>query len=332
MFIATANQLDTIPGPLRDRLEIIEVPGYTRAEKKQIALKHLVTKQLAEHGVTAEQAGLSDEALGVIIEGYTREAGVRDLERQLATVCRAIAVEIAGGETLHPLNRERVEEILGPPRYEATMTERDSEPGVATGLAWTPTGGEVLFVEATKMPGHGKLVLTGQLGDVMKESAQAAVSYTRSHAAELGVDPSVFESSDIHIHLPAGAVPKDGPSAGVTLVTTVVSLLTGRRVHSDLAMTGEVTLRGRVLPVGGIKEKVLAAHRAGVKTVVLPERNRKDVLDIPEEVRAELDIRFAANVNDVLGPALEPATGVTPPLGLMPPPAPLAQAPASAAA
>jgi ATP-dependent Lon protease len=335
MFIATANQLDTIPPALRDRLEIIEVPGYTRAEKKQIALKHLVTKQLAEHGVTAEQAGLSDEALGVIIEGYTREAGVRDLERQLATVSRAIAVDIAaGGSAPRPLDRTRVEEILGPPRFEATMTERDPEPGVATGLAWTPSGGEVLFVEATRMPGHGKLVLTGQLGDVMKESAQAAVSYTRSHATELGVDPAVFENSDIHIHLPAGGVPKDGPSAGVTLVTTVVSLLTGRRVHSDLAMTGEVTLRGRVLPVGGIKEKVLAAHRAGVKTVVLPERNRKDVLDIPEDVRAELDIRFAGTVADVLGPALEPLAILAPALGIVPaivPPS-ILPAPASAAA
>jgi ATP-dependent Lon protease len=319
MFIATANQLDTIPPALRDRLEIIEVPGYTRAEKKQIALRHLVTKQLGEHGVTAEQAGLSDDALGAIIEGYTREAGVRDLERQLATVSRAIAVDIAAGtDAPRKLDRARVEEILGPPRFEATLTERDAEPGVATGLAWTPTGGEVLFVEATKMPGHGKLVLTGQLGDVMKESAQAAVSYTRSHALELGVDPAVFENSDIHIHLPAGGVPKDGPSAGVTLVTTVVSLLTGRRVHSDLAMTGEVTLRGRVLPVGGIKEKVLAAHRAGVKTVVLPERNRKDVLDIPEEVRAELDIRFAGTVADVLGPALEPSALLTPALGIVP--------------
>jgi len=334
MFIATANQLDTIPPALRDRLEVIEVPGYTRTEKKEIARRHLVPKQLGEHGVTAEQAGLSDEALTALIEGYTREAGVRDLERQLATVCRSIAVDIAAGETPRPLDRKRVHEVLGPPRFEATLTERDSEPGVATGLAWTPSGGEVLFVEATRMPGHGKLVLTGQLGDVMKESAQAAVSYTRSHAAELGLDPSIFENSDIHIHVPAGGVPKDGPSAGVTLVTTVVSLLTGRRVHPDLAMTGEVTLRGRVLPVGGIKEKVLAAHRAGVKTVVLPERNRKDVLDIPEEVRNELDIRFAGNVADVLGPALEAAVFVRPlPVQLV---APLLSAtpatPASAAA
>ncbi len=320
MFIATANQLDTIPPALRDRLEIIEVPGYTRNEKLQIAKRFLVPKQLGEHGVSAEQVGLHDEALRAVIEGYTREAGVRELERQLATVCRAVAVDVVDGTAPPVLDNARVEAILGPPRYEHTLKESADQAGVATGLAWTPTGGEVLFVEASYMPGKGRLVLTGQLGDVMKESAQAAVSYTRAHAEELGVDPGVFERSDIHIHVPAGGVPKDGPSAGVTLLTTVVSLLTGRKVHSDVAMTGEVTLRGRVLPVGGIKEKVLAAHRAGVKVVVLPERNRKDVLDIPEEVRAELDIRFALTIDDVLGPALEARTpAVLTPFLVVPP-------------
>jgi ATP-dependent Lon protease len=306
MFIATANQLDTIPAPLRDRMEIIELPGYTRQEKLAIARTHLVPRQRDEHGLAPGQGEITDAALAAVVDGYTREAGVRELERQIGALCRAIAVDVAAGESPAAVDPAKVEDVLGPPRFQPAMAERADVPGVTTGLAWTPAGGEVLFVEATRMPGKGQLVLTGQLGEVMKESAQAAVSYARSHAGELGLDPSVFERSDMHIHVPAGGVPKDGPSAGVALLTTVVSLLTGRKVKPDVAMTGEVTLRGRVLPVGGIKEKVLAAHRAGVHTVFLPERNRKDATDIPEEVRRELDIRFVGSVDQVLGEALEP--------------------------
>jgi ATP-dependent Lon protease len=311
MFIATANQLDTIPAPLRDRMEIIELPGYTQKEKVAIARDHLVPRQLAEHGLAGRGTLFDDATLLTIVEGYTREAGVRELERQIGSVCRSLAVDLAAGDAPVELDARRVATILGPPRFLPVMSERNDVPGVTTGLAWTPTGGEVLFVEATQMPGHGKLVLTGQLGDVMKESAQAAVSWTRSHTRELGLDPSFFDRADVHIHVPAGAVPKDGPSAGVALATTVVSLLTGRKVRADVAMTGELTLRGRVLPVGGIKEKVLAAHRAGVHTVFLPERNRKDTADIPADVRDDLDLRFVGTVEEVLSGALEPAAAPT---------------------
>jgi ATP-dependent Lon protease len=309
MFIATANQGDTIPGPLKDRMEIIEIPGYTRREKLAIAKRHLVPKQLGEHGLSAEQFELSDEALELVIDGYTREAGVRALERQIAALARAVVVAIAEGkETRRTIATEdEVVKVLGQPRFRGEVAERTEDPGVATGLAWTPVGGEILFVEATKMPGKGKLTLTGQLGDVMKESAQAAVSYARANAERFGISPDAFENSDIHLHVPAGAMPKDGPSAGVTLLTAVVSMLTGIRVRHDVAMTGEITLRGRVLPIGGVKEKVLAAHRAGIKRVLLPERNKADLEDVPAEVKSELEFVFVSKMDEVVAAALERA-------------------------
>jgi ATP-dependent Lon protease len=307
MFIATANQGDTIPGPLKDRMEIIEIPGYTRKEKLAIARRHLVPKQLAEHGLTSAQLEMSDEALLSVIDGYTREAGVRSLERQIAALARAVVVAIAESkEERRTIATEAdVVSVLGQPRFRGEVAERTEDPGVATGLAWTPTGGEILFVEATRMPGKGKLTLTGQLGDVMKESAQAAVSYARANAERLGISSDAFETSDIHVHVPAGAMPKDGPSAGVTLLTAVVSMLTGVRVRHDVAMTGEITLRGRVLPIGGVKEKVLAAHRAGIRRVLLPERNRADLDEVPAEVKTELDFDFISRMDEVLAAALE---------------------------
>ena len=288
IFIATANMLDPIPPALLDRMEILEIPGYTREENLQIAERHLVPKQVAEHGLTSEQIKIPSEALTTLIEQYTREAGVRNLEREVANVIRAIAVKIAENQPYDPvLTSDMVSEILGPQKYYSEAAERTEIPGVATGLAWTPTGGDILFIEASQMPGKGSLILTGQLGDVMKESARAAMSWVRTHAEELGITTD-FEKVDIHVHVPAGAVSKDGPSAGVAMTVALVSLLTGRRVRGDVAMTGEITLRGTVLPVGGIKEKVLAAHRAGIKRVLLPERNRKDIVDIPETVRQDL--------------------------------------------
>jgi len=306
MFVATANQLDPIPGPLRDRMEIIELSGYTFEEKLSISRVHLVPKQLKEHGLATDHLSIGDKALMTLITSYTREAGVRSLERRIADVCRAVAVEFASGKTeKQEVTPERVVEILGPERFYSEVAERTEVPGVATGLAWTAVGGDLLFIEATRMTGKGGLTLTGQLGDVMKESAQAALSYLRSNAERLGISPTFLEKTDIHLHFPAGSIPKDGPSAGVTILTALTSLLTGIRVRSDTAMTGEATLRGLVLPVGGIKEKVLAAHRAGIKRVILPERCRKDLQDVPEQARSELEFIFATRMDEVLNAAME---------------------------
>src|SRR5580658_5955899 len=307
MFIATANQVDTIPPPLRDRMEILEIPGYTRREKLAIARQHLINKQIEEHGITKEQLEITDAAVEIIIDSYTREAGVRTLERQIASVIRGVAVKIAEGD-LTPRKietEEQLREFLGAGRFTSDVAERTEEAGVATGLAWTSVGGEILFIEATRMYGTGKLQLTGQLGDVMKESAQAALSYVRTNSERFGIAKDFLEKSDIHIHIPAGGMPKDGPSAGVTMFTALVSMLTGTRVRHDVAMTGEITLRGRVLPIGGLKEKVLAAHRAGIKRVIVPERNKPDLDEVPAEVKSDLEFVFASKMEQVLDAALE---------------------------
>jgi ATP-dependent Lon protease len=307
MFVATANVADPIPAPLRDRMEILEIPGYTRREKLAIARQHLLPKQIEEHGITQEQLTITDEAVQAIIEGYTREAGVRTLERQIASVVRGVAVKIAEGDTTPRTIKDAdgVAEFLGAAKFTSEMAERTEEAGVATGLAWTSVGGEILFIEATRMYGSGKLQLTGQLGDVMKESAQAALSYVRANAEKLGIAKDFLDKSDIHIHIPAGAMPKDGPSAGVTMFTALVSLLTGIRVRHDVGMTGEISLRGRVLPIGGLKEKVLAAHRAGIKRIILPERNKADLEEIPAEVKSELEFVLASRMDQVLEAALD---------------------------
>ncbi len=306
MFIATANVGDTIPAPLKDRMEIIEIPGYTRREKLDIARVHLVPKQLEEHGIKPEQVTLEDAAIESIIDHYTREAGVRNMERQIASVIRGVAVKVAEGEQgpWAISDEDSLRPYLGAPRFSSEVAERTAETGVATGLAWTSVGGEILFIECTKMHGTGKLQLTGQLGDVMKESAQTAMSYVRTRAKGFGIAEDFLEKSDIHIHIPAGAMPKDGPSAGVTMMTAIVSLLTGIHVRHDVAMTGEITLRGRVLPVGGVKEKVLAAHRAGIKRVILPERNTADLDEVPEEVRETLEFVPVSKMDAVLANAL----------------------------
>ncbi len=306
MFIATGNVGDTIPAALRDRMEIIEIPSYTRREKADIARVHLVPKQLEEHGIKPEQVTLQDGAIESIIDHYTREAGVRNLERQIASVIRGVAVKVAEGEQgpWDISDEESLRPYLGAPRFSSEVAERTAETGVATGLAWTSVGGEILFIECTRMHGTGKLQLTGQLGDVMKESAQTAMSYVRTHAKAFGIPEDFLETSDIHIHIPAGAMPKDGPSAGVTMMTAIVSLLTGIHVRHDVAMTGEITLRGRVLPVGGVKEKVLAAHRAGIKRVILPERNAADLDEVPEEVRETLEFVPVSKMDAVLANAL----------------------------
>jgi ATP-dependent Lon protease len=307
MFVATANVADPIPAPLRDRMEILEIPGYTRNEKLAIARRHLIPKQLEEHGISKEQLDITDPALDLVIDHYTREAGVRTLERQVASVIRGVAVKIAEGDTSPRKieSEEQVREFLGAQRYTSEVAERTEEAGVATGLAWTSVGGEILFIEATSMYGSGKLQLTGQLGDVMKESAQAALSYVRANAEKLGIAKDFLEKRDIHIHIPAGAMPKDGPSAGVTMFTALTSMLTGIRVRHDVAMTGEITLRGRVLPIGGLKEKVLAAHRAGIKRVIVPERNKADLDEVPAEVKSDLDFVFVQKMEQVLEGALE---------------------------
>ncbi len=306
LFIATANQLDTIPGPLRDRMEIIELTGYTEEEKVEIARRYLVRRQLEANGLKQEQAAIADEALHVIAREYTREAGCRNLERAIGAVLRNVAVRVAEGKaTSVRIEAGDVQEILGAPRFENEVAMRVSVPGVATGLAWTPVGGDILFIEATRIPGTGKLILTGQLGDVMKESAQAALSLLKSQAESLGVDSTRFEKSDIHVHIPAGAIPKDGPSAGVTLYTALVSLMTSKTVRNDVAMTGEISLRGLVLPVGGIKEKTVAAHRAGIRTVMLPARNRRDLDDIPESVRKDLQFVWLERVEDAVAHAID---------------------------
>jgi ATP-dependent Lon protease len=308
LFIATANQLDPIPWALRDRLEIIELPGYTRQEKKMIARKFLVPKQLDDHGLTNDRCEVTDEALFEIVDSYTREAGVRNLEREIGSVCRAVAVKVAEGQAKdhEVIDPKMVEEVLGPKKFVSEVAERVGEPGVATGLAWTAVGGDILFIEATQMPGKGKLTLTGQLGDVMKESVTAALSFVRGRAAALGLDPGNFlENKDLHVHVPAGAVPKDGPSAGVTMYTALVSLLTGVPVRPDVAMTGEITLRGNVLQIGGLKEKLLAAHRAGIRRVIIPDRNVKDLIDVPEEVKREMEILSVKRMDEVLALALK---------------------------
>ncbi|MGO8780624.1 MAG: endopeptidase La [Rhodomicrobium sp.] len=308
-FITTANLLETIPGPLRDRMEIITLAGYTEEEKLEIARRYLVQRQLEANGLTADQARIEDDALREIIHSYTREAGVRSLEREIGKVFRHVAVRIAETPTEQVVVKAAgLTEILGQPRFENEVAMRTAIPGVATGLAWTPVGGDILFIEATRAPGKGSLILTGQLGDVMRESAQASLSLVKNRAASLGIDPAVFEKSDIHIHVPAGATPKDGPSAGVAMFTALYSLLSGRTVRSDTAMTGEISLRGLVLPVGGIKEKVTAAARAGLKRVLLPARNRRDYDEIPEDTRKSLEFVWLENVDSVIAAAFEPET------------------------
>jgi len=307
VFITTANMLDTVPGPLRDRMEIISLAGYTADEKLEIAHRYLVRRQMEANGLKPGQVEITDEAIRDIIQNYTREAGVRSLERLIGQALRNAAVRIAEGSS-GPIRitREDLVAILGAPQFESESAMRTSVPGVATGLAWTPVGGDILFIEATRVPGSGKLILTGQLGEVMRESAQAALSIVKNRAAALGIDASRFERSDIHIHVPAGAIPKDGPSAGVAMFMALVSLLTERTVRSDTAMTGEISLRGLVLPVGGIKEKVVGAHRAGIKRIMLPARNRKDYDDIPETARREIEFIWLERVEEAVAAALEP--------------------------
>jgi ATP-dependent Lon protease len=304
MFITTANMLDTIPGPLRDRMEIIQLPGYTEEEKLEIARRYLVKRQLDANGLKSadpaiENVKLTDEALRAIIRGYTREAGVRNLEREIGAVFRSAAMRIAEGVAEKIVITEKdLHAILGPRRFENEVAERTAVPGVATGLAWTSVGGDILFIEASKVPGSGKLILTGQLGDVMKESATAALTLARNFLAD------AFDKTDIHIHVPAGATPKDGPSAGVAMFLALVSLLTGMPVRSDVAMTGEISLRGLVLPIGGVKEKTLAALRAGIRTVMLPRRNEKDLEDVPAEARQKLEFVFLERVEDAVRTAI----------------------------
>jgi ATP-dependent Lon protease len=307
MFITTANILDPIPPPLRDRMEVLDLPGYTEEEKLRIAKDFLLPKQIQAHGLTGENIRFQDEALRRIALEYTREAGVRNLEREIANICRGVARKVAeGAQGLTLVDAESVPSYLGPLKFFSEVAERTSEPGVATGLAWTPTGGDILFVEATRMKGRKGFSMTGQLGDVMKESAQAALSYVRARAKDLQIPENFFENSDLHIHVPAGAIPKDGPSAGVTMFTAITSLLTGRPVRSDVAMTGEITLRGLVLPVGGIKEKVLAARRAGIRTLILPQKNEKDLEEVPEQVKKDMKFHFVQRMDEVIQIALKP--------------------------
>jgi len=306
LFIGTANYMAPVPPALRDRMEVIELPGYTEREKLHIARKYLVPRQLAANGLTASQAKWDDDGIKTIIASYTREAGVRELERQISAVCRAVAALVAGGKARsRRINSRLISRVLGPAKYESELALRTSVPGVVTALAYTPAGGEIIFVEATAYPGKGRLTLTGQIGSVMKESAEAALSLMKSQAAALGISAEQLTSKDIHIHVPAGAVPKDGPSAGVAMFTALTSLLQGRSVRADVAMTGEITLRGLVLPIGGVKEKVLAAKRAGIKTVILPARNRKDLVDVPGDAARGLTFKFAKSVKDVLSAALD---------------------------
>jgi ATP-dependent Lon protease len=307
LFITTANVLDTIPPPLRDRMEVLELAGYTEEEKRRIARDHLVARQIANHGLTTDQVSFTDEALRAIIRGYTREAGVRNLEREVGAVCRKIARRVAEGQVAPVVVTPAVvEEMLGAPRHiDEEMKDRTRDPGVAVGLAWTPVGGDVLFIEASRMAGGSQLTLTGHLGDVMKESARIALSWFRAHAAQYGVDPLFYKDAEIHLHVPSGAIPKDGPSAGVTMVTALASALSGRPVRGDIAMTGEITLSGRVLPVGGIKEKVLAARRHGINEVILPRQNQKDVNeDLTEEMRRGLIVHYVDEMPEVLSRAL----------------------------
>jgi ATP-dependent Lon protease len=309
LFIATANMLDTVPAALQDRMEVLQLAGYTTDEKLHIARRYLVPRQIKENGLKASQIEITDSALKAIIEEYTREAGVRNLEREIGTICRKVARDVAEGKAKDRvrISAKRARELLGRRRFFAEQRRRTKDPGVSTGLAWTPAGGEVLFVEATAMPGSGKLTITGQLGEVMRESAQAALSYVRRNLDKIAPDmpEDWFETHDIHIHVPAGAVPKDGPSAGVAMVTALASLVSNRPVSNQVAMTGEVTLTGQVLPIGGLKEKSLAAQRAGIKRIIVPERNEGDVAEIPEHEREELEFVYANDVDQVLEAALD---------------------------
>ncbi|MEW6272083.1 MAG: endopeptidase La [Thermodesulfobacteriota bacterium] len=307
MFITTANYLDPIPHALRDRMEVIELSGYTEEQKLEISRRHLIPKQVVENGLDDQRIRFEDAAVTKIVRDYTREAGLRNLEREIGRVCRKVARAVTEGQTEPAIiTPEKVREFLGPEKFFNEVAERVGEPGVVTGLAYTPNGGDILFIESTRMKGKKGLTLTGSLGDVMKESAQTALSLVRSRAERLGIEPDFFENADIHIHVPAGAIPKDGPSAGVTMATSLASLLTNRPVRPDVAMTGEITLRGTVLPIGGVKEKVLAARRAGIRTVVLPQRNEKDLEDVPDNVRREMRFAFVETIDQVLAVALEP--------------------------
>jgi ATP-dependent Lon protease len=310
LFITTANVLDPVPPALRDRMEVLELPAYSEEEKLKISQEHLVEKQVKNHGLTLEQVSFGEDALRVVIRGYTREAGVRNLEREIGAICRKVARRRAEGH-LEPLaiTPDVVAEMLGAPRFlDEELEERTRKPGVAIGLAWTPAGGDVLFIEATRMAGTGSLTLTGHLGDVMKESARAALSWVRTNARVLGVPPDFFRESEVHLHVPSGAIPKDGPSAGVTMAVALTSELTGRPVRGDLAMTGEITLSGRVLPVGGIKEKVLAARRLGIRHVALPRQNEKNVKeDLSEELRRDMVIHLVTTIDEVMSLALLPS-------------------------
>jgi len=315
LFIGTANLVDNIPPPVRDRMELIEMPGYIEDEKLVIARRYLVKRQLASAGLTKEQCEISEDVLRAIIRDYTREAGVRTLERRIGAICRHVAMLIAEGDaTRVVISVSDLHAILGPKHFEQEIAMRTSVPGVATGLAWTPAGGDILFVEATSIPGRGKLILTGQLGDVMKESGQAALTLVKSRAAEFGIDATELQKSDVHIHVPAGAIPKDGPSAGVAMFLALTSLLTRRTIRSDTAMTGEISLRGLVLPIGGVKEKVLAAIQAGISTVMLPARNRKDIEDVPEKARDQIRFVWLKRVDDAIEAALNPPQAQEPEL------------------
>ena len=306
MFITTANVLDTVPPALRDRMETLELPGYSEDQKMMIAKEFLIVKQINEHGLSSEFIEFQDAAIQTIISSYTREAGVRNLEREIATICRGVAKDVARGiKEKVVIVPENLHKFLGPVKFFPEVADRTSDPGVATGLAWTPTGGDIIFVEATKMRGEKGLTLTGQLGDVMKESAQAALAYVRSKSKELGIEEDFFGKNDIHIHVPAGAIPKDGPSAGITMFVALTSLLTNKPVRSDIAMTGEITLRGLVLPVGGIKEKVLAGMRAGIKTIILPKKNEKDLEEIPEHIRNQMNFKFIQRMDEAIELALK---------------------------
>jgi len=307
LFICTANTVETIPPPLLDRMEVLNLSGYTEEEKLHIARRYLLPKQIRANGLFENELVVDDEALKRVIQDYTREAGVRSLERELSAIARKAARQLTEG-TKPPIrvNAEKLPELLGRRRFYNELAERIDRPGIATGLAWTPAGGEVLFVEVAMIPGRDQLILTGMLGDVMRESAQAALSFVRSSAAKLGIDSKVFEGKSIHVHVPAGAIPKDGPSAGVTMVAAIASLAKSTPVRNDLAMTGEITLRGKVLPVGGIREKVLAAYRAGVKKVILPHRNRDALEDVPEEIRKTIQFTFAESAEQVIEVALVP--------------------------
>jgi ATP-dependent Lon protease len=310
LFIATANVMDPVIPALRDRMEVIELPGYTEEDKLEIAKRFLLPRQREANGIAEIEFELPEETLRSIIGSYTREAGVRNLEREIGSVCRKIARQVAEDEISGPVcvRREDLAELLGPVRFEPELAERAGRPGVAVGLAYTPAGGDILFVESSQMPGRGELKLTGSLGDVMRESAEAARSWLRTRASALTIDEKAFESSDLHVHVPSGAVPKDGPSAGVAMVTSLASLMTGRPAPPDVAMTGEITLRGKVLPVGGIKEKVLAAKRAGIRRVVVPEKNRRDVEEIREELLEGLELEYVGTIDEALDRTLVPAS------------------------